>query len=139
MSKNPNPFGDLTNILGQFKIPGVDLKAFIESRRKDFEALVAANQAANEAMQSVARQQAELLTQSMRAIQDATSGAVRGAGGLADPVKQAELNRKAFETAFDSLRDLAETTRKSQADALAMLSKRAAERMDEINAVIKPK
>ena len=139
MTKNANPFGDLTKVLEQFNVPGVDMRAFIEARRKDFEALVIANQAANETMQAVARKQSEMLAQSMQAIQAAASNAAPGVGGLVDPVQQAELTRPACDTAVEGLKDLAEMTRKSQADTLAMLSKHAAERMSALKGAVKPK
>ena len=139
MSKTANPFGDLTQILEQFKVPGVDMSALVNAHRKDFESLMAVNQAASEAMQSVARKQAEMLSQSMVAIQAAASNAGTGAGKLGDPMKQAELQRQAFEKALEGLKDLAEMTRQAQADALNKLSKRAAERLDELVKVMRPK
>jgi hypothetical protein len=38
-----NPFRDLTKTFEQFKMPGVDMNSFVDARRKDVEALVAAN------------------------------------------------------------------------------------------------
>ena len=56
---NGNPFGtpfvDVTKILEQFKLPGVDLNAILEARRKDVEALTQANQIAYENMQEIGR------------------------------------------------------------------------------------
>jgi hypothetical protein len=49
-----NPFGNLDELLKQFKVPGVDVNAIIESRRKDMDALIAAYQATAAAMQQVA-------------------------------------------------------------------------------------
>jgi len=40
-----NPFRDLTQMLEQFKAPGVDMTAFVAARRKDVDALTAANKA----------------------------------------------------------------------------------------------
>ena len=40
---NPNmPFMDVNELLAQFKVPGVDINALMEARRKDIEALVTA-------------------------------------------------------------------------------------------------
>ena len=37
MAEQTNPFGDLTKMLEQFKVPGVDMSALVESRKKDHE------------------------------------------------------------------------------------------------------
>jgi hypothetical protein len=56
-----NPFGEFTKMLEQFKLPGFDVPAIMEARRKDVEALVTANQAALQGMQSLAQKQADML------------------------------------------------------------------------------
>ena len=88
MSSPINPFLDLQTLMTQFSVPGVDLASVIESRRKDIDALVAANQAAVEAAQALARKQTEMLTQAMVDIQQAARDAASGVG-LGDPSKQA--------------------------------------------------
>src|SRR5262249_25431760 len=52
-----NPFADFNKMLEQFRLPGFDVPAVMEARRKDVEALVAANQTALRGMQSLAQQQ----------------------------------------------------------------------------------
>jgi hypothetical protein len=82
-----NPFGDLSAMLEQFKVPGVDMSSFIEARRKDVEALVEANKAAYEAMQALARTQADMLTRTMQSIQESAKGLPSGAAGVPDAAK----------------------------------------------------
>jgi hypothetical protein len=118
-----SPFGDLTRMLEQFKVPGMDMSSFVEARRKDVEAVVEANRNAYEAMQALARTQTEMLTQAMQGMQEAAKGA---AGGVApDPVKQAELAGKAWH--------------KMLADAVAGMTQRAAEHMKEVQHMAQPK
>ena len=59
---NFNPFRDLTKTLEQFKVPGIDMSAFVAARRQDVDALTAANKAAYEALQDLGRAQTEMLT-----------------------------------------------------------------------------
>jgi hypothetical protein len=73
-----DPIHDLTRLMTEFKVPGVDLAPIIESRRKDMEALVASNRAAYDAMQALARKQTELMTQAMQAIQQSMQGVAAG-------------------------------------------------------------
>jgi len=137
MSSPVNPFADLQTLMTQFSVPGVDLAALIESRRKDIDALVAANQSALEAAQALARKQTEMLTQAMQDIQQATREAASGVG-LGDPAKQTAAARKAIEKAIADMKELAEMAKDSQKDALAHLTQRANEHLQEIRALMQP-
>jgi hypothetical protein len=121
-----NPFRDLTQTLEQFKVPGVDMSAFVAARRKDVDALTAANKAAYEALQDLGRTQAEMLTQVMKGVQESAEGMVRE-GIKADPTKQAEAARVAWQKMLADIQELAELARKSQAQAVAGLTERATE------------
>jgi phasin family protein len=136
-TKNANPidmtnvFGDLTKMLEQFKVPGVDTKEIADARRKDIDALVQANQAIYDGMQALANKQGELLKTAMEDIQSAVKGAAGGVG-VGDPGKQGELARKAYEKVLSDMKDLAEIARESQADAMAKITKRGTEHLDEV-------
>ena len=129
-----NPFGDFGKMFEQFKVPGVDMSAIADARRKDIEALVDANKAVYEGMQALASKQAEILKQAMEGIQGAA-----GSTGMGDPAKQAELARKAFEKTLSDMKELAEIARKSQADALASITQRATQNMQEVQKMMQPK
>lgn len=134
-----NPFGDLTTMLEQFKVPGADMSSFIEARRKDVKALVEANQAAYEAMQALARTQTEMLTQAMQSMQESAKGMAGGRAGMPDPVKQAELARDAWQKMLANMKTLAEMAQKSQAEAVAGLTARAKENMAQAQHMLHPK
>ena len=129
-----NAFGDLTKMLEQFKLPGVDTAEIEAARRKDVDALVQANQAAYEGMQALANKQAEMLKQAMQDIQAAVKGA---AGGVGDPHKQGELARKAYEKVLGDMKDLAEIARESQSDAMAKITQRGTEQLDAVKKMMK--
>jgi len=133
-----NAFGDLTKMLEQFKLPGVDTKEIVEARRKDIDALVQANQAIYEGMQALANKQGELLKKAMEDIQSAVKGAAGGVG-VGDPGKQSELARKACEKVLADMKDLAEIARASQADAMAKITQRGTEHLDEVKKMMKLK
>lgn len=132
-----NAFGDLTKMLEQFKLPGVDTQEIVEARRKDIDALVKANQAIYEGMQALANKQGELLKTAMEDIQSAVKGAA--GGGVGDPGKQGELARKAYEKVLGDMKDLAEIARESQADAMAKITQRGTEHLDEVKKMMKLK
>ena len=143
-TKNTNPldmsnaFGDLTKMLEQFKVPGLDTKEIVDARRKDIDALVQANQAIYDGMQAMANKQGELLKAAMEDIQSAVKGATSGVGA-GDPGKQGELARKAYEKVLGDMKDLAEIARESQADAMAKITKRGTEHLDEVKKMMKLK
>ncbi len=143
-TKNANPmdmtnaFGDLSKMFEQFKLPGVDTAEIEAARRRDVEALVQANQAAYEGMQALAKKQTDMLRQAMEDIQAAVKGATGGAG-VGDPGKQGELARKAYEKVQGDMKDLAEIARKSQADAMAKITQRGTEHLDEVKKMLKLK
>ena len=136
---NFNPFGDLTGMLEQFKVPGVDMSSFVDARRKDVEALVEANKGAYEAMQAMVRTQTEMLTQAMQSIQESAKGLTSGQGGVPDPTKQAEVVRAAWAKMLADMTSLAEMAHKAQADSLARLTARAQENMQEFQQMLRPK
>jgi phasin family protein len=133
-----NAVDNLTKMLEQFKLPGVDTKEIVEARRKDIDALVQANKAIYEGMQALANKQGELLQTAMADIQAAVKGAAGGIG-VGDPGKQGELARKAYEKVLGDMKDLAEIARKSQTDAMAKITQRGTEHLDEVKKMMKLK
>lgn len=120
-----NPFRDLTKTLEQFTVPGVDMSTFVAARRKDVDALTAANKAAYEALQDLGRTQTEMLTQAMKGMQESAEAMVRVGTKGADPTKQTEGARAAWEKMLSDIKELAELARKSQAQAIAALTETA--------------
>ena len=84
-------------------------------------------------MQAFARKQTEMLTQAMQDIQAAATS------GIADPSKHAEVARNACLKAIEDMKDLAEIARKSQADAMASITQRANEHVEEIKKMLQRK
>ena len=74
-----NPFRELTKTFEQFKMPSVDSAAFVAARRKDVEALMAANKVTYDALQALARTQTDMLTHAMQSMQESTEGGLRPA------------------------------------------------------------
>src|SRR5262245_43736822 len=127
-------FAEFSRALAQVKMPGLDTTALAEGGRRDIEALVAANRSLYEGLQALSRKQSEIRQQTIENFQDAAVGAVAGIGAN-DPVKQAELARKAFSQAITDMRELAEIAQKSQKEAVAGITERAKQRADEIRSL----
>ena len=84
-----NPFGEFTKMLEQFKLPGFDVPAIMEARRKDVEALVTANQTALQGMQSLGQKQAEMLRTTLGELQSLVNQ--MSASGAPQAANMAEL------------------------------------------------
>jgi phasin family protein len=134
MTDQTNPFSSVIQMLEQFKVPGIDMSSIIEGGRKDIEALLDANKSAYESMQVVARKQTEILTQAMHNLQEYARTAATGGAG-----SQAELARKTFQKALADMTDLADTVRKSQADAMSSITQRATQSLQDLRKLVQPK
>ncbi len=121
------PFHDLTKTLEEFRIPGVDMSAFVNARRNDVEALTAANKAAYQALQDLGRTQAEMLTRTMKDMQESADGLIREGIKGVDPTKQPEAARVAWQKMLADIKELAELARKSQTQAMTALTETATE------------
>ena len=131
MATPPNPFADFTKLMEQFRVPGLDMTAVIEARRKDIEALTEANKLAYEGMQAVMQKQQEIFMQTMQQLQ-AAAQQYGTAGNPAEAMaKHGELVQQALQRAFENMRELAETAQKAQAEALTVIGKRAEQNVKE--------
>jgi phasin family protein len=138
MENFAGPFVDITKLMEQFKLPGVDIPAIVEARRKDIEALTEANRIAFEGMQALAQKQVEILQKSMQQAQAAMQGMSPGQAG-ASGGNQAELIQQALQTALANMRELAEMAGRSQAQAMEVVGKRVQENIEDAKKLFQPK
>jgi phasin family protein len=133
-----NPFleFDVTKVLGDFKVPGVDVDAILASQRKNIEAVTAANQLAIEGLQAVMRRQAEIVRASVEEAGTYVNQVVAAGSPEEKAAKQAELVKIAFEKSLANIKELAELVAKSNTEAADVLSKRVSESLDEVKAAI---
>ena len=131
-ASNFNPFRDLTKTFEQFKMPGVDMNSFVDARRKDVEALVAASKITYEALQGLAKTQTDMLTQAMQGMQESAKGAVAGTTKAGDMAQHAETAQKAFQKMLADMKHLTEMVQKAQVEAMKGLTERATESMGEM-------
>ena len=133
-----NPFleFDVSKVLGDFKVPGVDFDAIMASQRKNIEAVTAANQLAVEGLQAVLRRQAEIVRASVEEAGTYVNQVVAAGSPEEKAAKQAELVKIAFEKSLSNIKELAELVAKSNTEAADVLSKRVSESLDEVKAAI---
>lgn len=135
---NPNSiFAEYTKLISQFKLPGVDVSAFLESRRKDVEALTEANMTALAGVQQLGQKQVEILHSKMTELQSLmTRLSTPGSEGVANA---GEGMKDALQKAFIDMQELADAAYRAQTDSIAVVTKRLAEHVEEIKALMQPK
>jgi phasin family protein len=126
---------DLGKLLRQYKLPGVDVSAIIESQRKDLEALNEANRQAYEGIQALARRRNEILKEALAEWQSALADAA-GKDALS---KQAELAKKGIEQAVANFRELAQMEAETRSKAWKVLQDRFQENLGNLQKLLQPK
>ncbi len=123
---------DITKMLRDLKVPGVDVQALLDTQRKNIETLTEANRVVVQGMQAVARRQSEILAQAMTEISSAAQEIARAGDFQSMSAKQSEWIRQAFERAVANMRELAEMITKSNQEAFELINKRVAESVEEL-------
>ncbi|MGA7814878.1 phasin family protein [Caballeronia sp.] len=137
-STNPNSiFAEYKKVIGQFKLPGIDIGAILESRRKDVEAIAEANTTALAGVQSLAQKQSEILHTTLTELQSLVS---RVSKSEAQPAANTgEVVQQALQKALVDMQELADTAYRAQADSVAVVTKRVAEHVEELKTLLQPK
>jgi len=133
-----NLFGDIVKLLEQYKLPGIDVAAIVDMRRKDIEALMTANRVALEGAQSVGQKQVEILRGTLDQLSSLIQQATASGNMTEKTTKTRELVQQVLQRALENMRELAETAYKSQSDTYAVLTKRIQENLDEAKALLRP-
>ncbi|MEI7608225.1 MAG: TIGR01841 family phasin [Rhodospirillaceae bacterium] len=127
---------DISNMLADFKVPGVDFEPMIAAQRKNIEALTEANNLVVAGVQAVMKRQAEILQASMEQARTVASEIMVPGTSEAKLTKQAEVVQTAFQAALANMKELADIVTKSNAEAGNVISKRVTEGLDEIKAAV---
>ncbi len=141
MAKNDYPydFTDMSKMFANMNVPGVDWQAVMQSQQKNISALTEANQKLIEGAQAVMKQQADILQKSMTELAAASQDMMSESDPTAGAQKRFDLATSSFEAAVANMKEMADMAGKSNSEALAIISNRANEALDEIKSVIKAK
>jgi phasin family protein len=120
---------DISNLIQKFKVPGLDLNAALQGRRKDVEALLEVTRTAQDSARSMAYKQADMLRNTLQDLRSVLS-AQPGTGTMVDAV------REAAKKALSNVGELADIALKSQAGAFDTVSRRARENIEELRTAI---
>ena len=133
-STTKNGLFDVTKIMGDFRVPGIDLEAAVATQRKNIEALTQANQLAVEGAQALMRRQVEITRQAMEDFSAMFRDLVQPNGSPEDRfAKQAEYSKHALEKGLSNAKELTELVTKANTEAFNVINKRVTESLDEVS------
>ena len=115
---------------------GFDVEAVLAGQRRNIEAFNAANQAALEGFQTLAKRQAEMVRQSVDEANKAMKEMLAAGSPEEKATRQAELAKAAFERAVANTRELAQLVARSQSEAIDLLNNRVSASLDEVKGLI---
>ena len=130
---------ELASILKQFRPPDIDVASIMDARRKDIDALAAANEAALQGIQNLGHAQAEIFKTTLTLVETLLQRPWRSGGDTASTVTASEVLKEALYKAVAEMRELAELAYRAQVETFAVVSRRAQENIQEFTASIQPK
>ncbi|GAA5233649.1 phasin family protein [Verticiella sediminum] len=123
---------ELKSLIGQFKLPGVDVNALAEWQRKDLEALAEANRQAYEGMKALAQRRTEMLREALTEWQEN----LKESTGKDAFAKQSEAAQRGMQQALDNFRELAEMEAQARNDAWKVVQERINENMANLQKLL---
>jgi len=137
--KNPFADFDFSKIAGEFKMPTMNIEAVVETGRKNFAALTAANTSAVESMKAIAQRQGDMVRAAMEDFSKHGSEVLAAATVEEKAAKQIDFVKKSYEAAMANTKELADLYSKGHTEALTALSARVSELTEEVKAAIAKK
>lgn len=119
---------------GLFKFPNFDVDAALDAQRKNIEALVEANRIAFDGYKAVIEKQSEAVRKLFEDSTGATRDALSGKTPEANAQKQFEVAQGVAKSGFESLREVADLTAKTNRETFAVIQKRFSDSVEEIKA-----
>jgi hypothetical protein len=126
-----------TSLLGKFRVPGFDLDAVIESRRKDVDALATLTTTALAGIQSLGEKQADIARTTMSQLQTLVTKPDASPVGASASV--GDMVRQALVGTVSNMQEFTGTAWKIPSASFAVVSSRVAENVEEFKAMLQPK
>ena len=129
---------EMTRRFTEMRFPTMipDSTALLAAHRRNMEVLSNANRLALEGAQAVARRHMEIMQQTMTELSEHMRELSTPETPQAKAARQADLVKKSYERAVANIRDLSDLIQRSNGEALAVLSERFKEAMDEVKGLL---
>lgn len=126
------PNFDWSQFSQAFKVPGLDAEAMLNSQRKNFEAMMAANQRALEGYRQIAERQRDIFQEMIGSVHEAIGTLSSQSKGADLPKAQAHLIEKTVGKALAAMQEMAEMAFTSNSEAFQIIQNRAQEALGEL-------
>lgn len=126
---------DFKQMVEKYKLPNVDIAAFVEWQRKDMEALVEANRQANEGIRALIERRNEILGETFAEWQ----GALKNLTGADALSRRADITKQGFEKAVANFRELTQLEMQAHTNAWKVVQERMQENMASLQKLLQPK
>lgn len=138
MAEFKNPFldFDVQKMMGEFKIPNVDVDGILAAHKRNFDAIAQANQIAAEGMQAIMKRQSEIAQAAIVEVQSNLQAIATQGEPEEKLAQQASIAKTTLEQALANLKELQEMVAKSNAEASGIINKRIMESLDEVKTAI---
>lgn len=147
MTKQSNPFSDFFNpnfanndfakMFENYQSVPFDMRAFMETQRKNMQAVSEAQHAAMEGIQALAQRQAEIISQIVEENSSLAKGALSEGTPEEKIAQNADMFKKAYERSIKNLNEISDLISKSNQEATGIINKRVSASMNELKAAIK--
>jgi phasin family protein len=128
---------DIPKMMGEFKMPGIDVDAMMSAYRRNMETVAAVNQAAFETMQTLARSQADMFRQGFEEATGIMNAVMSSPTPEEKVMRQAEASKVAMEKCMANARSIAETVSQCHSRTMETVSNRMAEGLEELRGMMK--
>jgi phasin family protein len=131
----------IREIIGRFRLPGLNVNTFVEARQADIDAVARATSVAFAGAQTITQKQAELLKTALGELSDALKSRSANASGPegADVVKkQSELAGSALSRALAGMKEMAEAAHRSQSEIFDIALDRVRANAEQIRTLFTP-
>jgi phasin family protein len=128
---------DMSKMMGEFKMPSVNMDAIMASHRKNLETCAAVTQAACETMQTLARRQAEWMRQGFEEATSMINAVMAAETPEEKMIRHAEISKAAVDKCLANAREVAETVARTNSQALETVSNRMSEGLDEFRDLVR--
>ncbi len=138
MAQQKNPFADFfaqndfSKLFDNYKNPAFDMKSFMETQRKNIQAVTQAQQLAFQGLQAVAQRQGEIISQIVEDNSALTKELLSEGTPEEKISKNAEIFKEVYQRSVSHLKELSDLISKSGTDASNVINKRVTATMNEI-------
>ena len=128
---------DMSKMMGEFKMPSVNMEAVMSSHRKNLETCAAVAQAACETMQAIARRQAEWARQCCEECTSMMNAVMAAETPEEKVIRHAEISKAAVDKCIAQAREIADAVGRANSQAMETVSNRMSEGLDEFRDLVR--